>query len=68
MALTGTEAALSSSLQSLITAKLTSATSEPMLAPTYLAAICDGIAEAIIPHIVANTVVVTPDTINGTVS
>jgi hypothetical protein len=53
--LTGTNAALAASMKTMIEAKLTAATGEPMLAPTFLQAFCEGVADALIPHLVANT-------------
>ena len=52
--LTGTEAVLSAALVVAITTKLTGATGQPMLEPTYLKAFCDAISEVLIPHLVAN--------------
>lgn len=59
--LTGTEAVLSTDMQDKIKTKLEDATTEEIIEPTFLKAICDGISEAIVPHLVTNIIVKSKD-------
>jgi len=58
MPLTGTELALASSMATAIEAKMSAALGVPPNKAEWLQALCAGIAESLIPHLVSNTVVV----------
>lgn len=70
MPLAGSETVLAAALEASIEAEIANACGHTPEAPNCIDGLALGIAKAIIPHITANalvnTVVVTPNTINGT--
>ena len=64
--LTGTESVLSAALFAAIQTKLTTATGQPMEKAPYLQAVCDAIAQVLIPHLVTNIQVNPGQTVTGT--
>jgi hypothetical protein len=54
MAVSGTDSALASKLNSDVKAKLVAATGQPMMDDTFLQALCQAIAETVINHFVQN--------------
>ena len=63
--LTGTDVALANKLKAAIEAKLTESIGQPMVNPLFLQALCDGIAETLVPWLVQNVQVMPGQSVTG---